>query len=174
MKLKHWNTCLAAAACAVALALPVAVQASPWFDLDNCSMCKNMTAEEGLMEHMEWENHLIESGMLSVTLVDPSYAAAFERAMTNMHATGEKLMTGEQMYLCGYCQGYGTLMMAGATWEKVDTEAGHISLVTSTDPVVVAQIREFGQRTIDEYATMMAASHGEHPHDTHEHPGDKH
>jgi len=173
MKLKHWNTCLAAAVCAVVLALPVAAQDSPWFDLENCSMCKSMTAEKGLMEHMEWENHLIESGMLSVTSVDPSYAAAFERAMTNMQATGEKLMTGKQMYLCGYCQGYGALMMAGATWEKVDSEAGHISLVTATDPAVVAQIREFGQRTIDEYAKMMA-SHGEHPHDTHEHPGDKH
>ena len=42
-----------------------------WFDLEGCSMRKHMTAEEGLMEHMHWENHLVSHGMLSLTRVDP-------------------------------------------------------------------------------------------------------
>ena len=84
-------------------------------------MCKHMSGEEGLMEHMEWENHLTKDGMMSVTVVGHGYEEAFGRAMANMEATGGKMMAGEKMYLCGFCQSYGGLMMAGANFENFET-----------------------------------------------------
>ncbi len=153
-----------------ALALPLAAAPgnAPWFDLENCSMCKHMTAEESLMEHMEWENHLTTDGMLSVTIVAAGYEEAFARSMQNMEATSEKLMTGEKMYLCGFCQSYGGLHMAGANFEHIETKTGTIELVTSHDPAVVEKIHAHGQKTIDEYNKMMAAgSHEGHSHGDH-------
>jgi len=155
-----------------ALALPLAAApgATPWFDLENCSMCKNMSSEEGLMEHMEWENHLTTDGMMSITIVAAGYEEAFARSMKNMKATGEKLMTGEKMYLCGFCQSYGGLHMAGANFEHIETKAGTIELVTSHDPAIVKKIHAHGQKTIDEYNKMVAAeSHGDHPQGDHPH-----
>lgn len=142
-----------------------------WFDLEDCSMCKNLTAEKGLLEHMEWETHLIHNGMLSVTVVDPEYTEAFKRAMANMEETGTKLMNGEQMYLCGFCTSYGGLHMAGATMEDVKTDLGLISLITANDSKTIEMIHKHGQRTIDEYAKMVEAEgdHAGHDHSKHAH-----
>jgi len=162
---------------AVALMIPFAAAAGEgaWFDLENCAMCKNMSAEEGLMEHMEWENHLVENGMLSITRVDPAYEDAFKRSMDNMQATGQKLMTGEQMHLCGFCQSYGGLHMSGANFEMIKADAGYIDLVTSGDPKIVAMIHKHGQRTIDEYNAMFGSScDGKHKHDEKHAHHDKH
>ena len=157
---------------AFAVPLAAAPGTTPWFDLENCSMCKGMMAEEGLMENMEWENHLTKEGMISITVVAAGYEEAFERSMKHMEATGEKLKTGEEMYLCGFCQSYGGLHMAGANFENIKTKAGSIGLVTSHDPEVVAKIHAHGQKTIDEYNKMVAAgSHEGHEHPDHpEHP----
>jgi hypothetical protein len=137
-----------------------------WFDLENCSMCKNMTAEEGLMEHMHWENFVIKDGWLTVTRVDPGFEEAFGRSMKNMEKTGQKLMSGEQMYLCGFCQSYGGLHMAGASFQTLETDVGYIDLVTSTDPEIIKKIHAHAERTIDEYKKMEAA---EVHHKGHEH-----
>ena len=159
--------------CVLALAsfvapVTAAPGSAPWFDLDNCEMCKNMTAEKGLMENMEWENHLTADGLISVTVVAAGYEEAFGRSMKNMTATADKMMAGEEMYLCGFCQSYGSLHMTGANFEQIPTKAGMIELVTSHDPAVVASIQKHGQKTIDEYNKMVAAeSHGAH--DGHNH-----
>ena len=142
----------------------------PWFDLKGCGLCQHMTAEEGLMEAMEWENHLTADGMMSVTVVAPGHEKAFHKAMKNMEATGAKLMTGEKMYLCGFCQSFGGLHMAGATFENFETAGGYINLVSSRDPAVIEMIHAHGQRTIDEYAKMVAAEdHGDPDHKGHDH-----
>jgi len=145
---------------AVAILLPLtgfAAQGDPWFDLENCSMCKTMTAEEGLMENMVWENYLTADGMMTVTVVDPAYEAAFQKSMLAMQAVGAQLAAGEEMYLCGFCQSYGGLVMAGADLENFDTAGGFINLISSQDPAVVEMIHAHGQRTIDEYDLMVAA-----------------
>ena len=149
-----------------------AAQGDPWFDLDNCKMCQPMTQEKGLMENMEWENHLTADGMMTVTVIAPGYEKAFESVMKKMEATGEKLMAGEKMHLCGFCQSYGGLQMAGATFENFVTGGGLINLVTSRDPAVIEMIHEHGQKTIDEHAKMMAAMDGgDHGHKDHpDHP----
>jgi hypothetical protein len=156
------------------LALPISALAgdTAWFDLENCSMCKNMPAQEGLMEAMEWENHLTADGYMAVTLVAHGYEDKYQAAMTDMQKAGEKMMAGEKMELCGFCQSFGTLVMAGATMEYFETNAGHINLVSSHDPAVVEKIHAHAQRTIDEYAKMFGGDehghdHGEHGHSHH-------
>lgn len=155
------------------LSVPLAFAAkddAPWFDLENCSMCKHMTAEEGLMEHMEWENLLTKDGMMSVTVVAHDYEEAFQRSMKNMEAEGMKMMSGQEMYLCGFCQSYGTLHMAGVNFENFETDMGYINLATSHDPAVVKQIHAHTQKTIDEYEKMVAAeAKGGHDHEGHDH-----
>ena len=155
---------------ALALPLGAAPDAAPWFDLEKCSMCKNMTAEKGLMEHMEWENHLIADGMMSITVVTAGYEEAFARSMENMKATGEKLMAGEKMYLCGFCQSYGGLHMAGANFEHIETKSGTIELITSRERPVRVVLPARPVPSPDEYNKMVAAeSHGEHPSGEHTH-----
>ena len=157
----------------LAMSVPMAFagEATPWFDLEKCSMCKHMTAEEGLMEHMEWENLLTKDGMLSVTVVTPEYEEAFHRSMKNMEAVGMKLMAGEKMYMCGFCESYGSLHMAGVNFENFETDAGYINLATSHDPAVIKKIHAHGQKTIDEYAKMVAAeAKDDHGHKGHDHP----
>ena len=138
----------------------------PWFDLDNCGMCKPMASEEGLMEHMVWEHHLISNGWMSVTTIAPEYMEAFERVHTAMGKVAEKMGQGEEVHLCGFCQSYMGLALAGANIENVKIGAGYIGLVTSNDAAVVARIQAHAKRTMDEYQKMMEA-HGEHG--THDH-----
>ena len=145
--------------CALLLAVAVgnAGEKAAWFDLEGCDVCRGMSSQEGLMEHMQWENHVIKNGVLSVTVVDPAYQAAYERAEKHMGEMGAKLAAGEELQLCGFCSSMGNLMMKGAQRETVKTAAGLITLVTSNDPQVAEAIRKHGQHTIDEYAKMMAA-----------------
>ncbi len=132
-----------------------------WFDMDNCGMCKPMASEEGLMDHMDWEHYLISNGWMSVTTVAPEFMEAFERAHTGMGEIAVKMAQGEEVHLCGFCQSYMGLAMAGANVENVKTSSGYIGLVTSADPAVVAKIKDHAKRTMDEYQKMMEA-HGEH------------
>lgn len=132
-----------------------AMTEAPWFDMENCAFCKNLTAEEGLMQHMTWENYVIPTGMMSVSTVAPGYEAKFQNAMKNMEEAGNRLMAGEKLPMCGMCQSFGMLFATGKMdYKMFDTKAGHIELATSTDPEVIAMIQKQAQRTIDEYAKM--------------------
>ena len=127
-----------------------------WFDMDTCSICRSFAAEEGLMDHMEWDAQLISNGMFTIAMVQPEYREAFARAAEKMQAVISKLESGEQMHLCGFCMSYGSLMQAGAKVEEFDTKAGHVSLITSSNPEVVTLIHAHGQRTLDEAEKMEA------------------
>jgi len=129
----------------------------PWFDLTNCSMCKNL-AEEGLIEHLEWENHLIKNGLITVSRVDEEYEEAMKRAEQKMTAVAAKLQSGEQVPLCGFCMSYGKLMMAGVQMEEIESEFGHITLMTASDPELVKMIHAHGQHTIDAYEEWQEAA----------------
>jgi hypothetical protein len=125
-----------------------------WFDLENCAMCKHLMTDPAMMENLGWENHLTMNGMMSVTIYRTEGAKAyFADASTKMEEVGQKLMAGEQMPLCNYCQSFGKLLMTGkVTLEEFETETGQIMLVSSDDPAVVKMIHEHGQHTIDEFA----------------------
>ncbi len=154
------------------LGLPAATGEGEWFDLEGCAICKNMAAEEGLMEHMQWETHLVSNGCMSVAVIDPAYVAKMERAEKNMKAVMAKLEAGEQMPLCGFCMSYGNLIANGVNYEEIETGWGtHISLMTSDKPEVVEMIQAHAQKTIDEYAKMMEGGEG---HDHADHSGHGH
>ncbi len=140
---------------AAPLAAVYAGQEKPFFDLENCDMCKNMSAEKGLMDNMKWENHAIDNGLISVTTVAEGYEEAFVRSEKNMQKTGELMMNGKKMDLCGYCQSFSSLMMSGAKMEGVETGAGHIMLVTGDNPELVKKIHAHVKRTNAEMAKMM-------------------
>ncbi len=122
-----------------------------WIDPPNCSMCKHMANEDGLLENMEWEIHLISNGALMFTHVPESHKAAFERAHKHMQDVGAKMMGGEKLPLCGFCRSYGELIMAGAEVENVEGEVVSVNLLTSADEEIVEKIRAHAQKTMDEY-----------------------
>ena len=148
-----------------ALTLSVGVagpEETNWFDAKNCAMCKNLGAEEGLLENMRWETHKISNGMLSVAVIPEEYEEKFARAAANMNKVAKEMQGGTTPHLCGFCTNYGMLMMSGATAEELHTDAGHISLVTASDSEVIEKIHKHADKTVAEYKKMMA---GEAPYD---------
>ncbi len=127
-----------------------------WFDIENCAMCKNFAAQEGLMDNVDWETHKISNGMLTVTKIASGYEEKFQKAAMAMQATATELQSGEQMHLCGFCTSYGELMMAGVSSDTIESEIGVIQLVTSNDKAVVKKIHEHAQHTIDAYEVWLA------------------
>ena len=136
---------------------------SGWFDMENCGFCKNLVKNPDLLPHMQWENHSLPNGSLSITVVEPGYEAAYAEAMGAMQALGTKMHSGEvdptTVKMCGHCAAYGQLMMAGANMQEVDGEAADVTLITSADPQVIAQIHEFTKRTNKEMEEFMSAGH---------------
>ncbi|MDH3890715.1 MAG: hypothetical protein OEV49_06490 [candidate division Zixibacteria bacterium] len=130
----------------------------PWFDMEKCTFCKHITAEKGLMEHMNFEYHNHSKGILSITVVDKDYQEAFARVSKKMTETGEKMMASKEPppYMCGHCAGYGEFIMAGVMPEVVSTDGGEITLWMSDKPEMVTKLHAFAQRTTDEYKKMHA------------------
>lgn len=126
----------------------------PWLDPMNCDMCKNMIAEDGLLQHMTTEVCPTSMGLIWMNMVPADYLDAYRRASANMDKTGEAMMAGKEMHLCGCCQNMGKLMMSGAHMEKVATKEGSVMLVTATDPEVVKAIHAHAERSNMEMAKM--------------------
>lgn len=141
----------------VAVAAFVVAEDKPWFDLENCEMCKGMVAQEGLMGNMNWDYYITKNGMMTVGTVAKGYMDKYKASKASMMEAMEKMMAGDEMYLCGFCTKHGELTHAGATLEEFTTKAGEVSLMTSTDPKIVKEIHAYAQKTIDELAKHMAA-----------------
>ena len=139
----------------VAVGTSIGDEGKAWFDIQNCGMCKNFSAEEGLMDNVDWETYKISNGMLTITKIGAGYEEKFQNAAKNAQATAMKLQAGEQMHLCGFCTSYGNLMMAGVSNEEVESEVGIIQLMTSNDEAVVKQIHEHAHHTIDAYEQWL-------------------
>ena len=134
-----------------------------WFDMENCSLCKNLMAEEGLMENMKMDSYVIATGWMMVSRVPEEYKAAHETAKKNMEKSVQKMMAGEEVYTCNFCMSYGAMMMAGAKFENFESDGAEIMLATSTDPEVITQIQKHAKRTKMEMEKMHggAQAHGE-------------
>ena len=144
----------------VAVAAFVVAEDKPWFDLENCSMCKGMIAQEGLMENMTWDHYLTKNGMMSVTTIADGYREKYDASHKTIMETVVKMKAGEEMYLCGFCTRHGELAQAGVNKEHFSTKAGDVSLMTSSDKKIVEEIHAFAQKTIDELAKMAAVNGG--------------
>ncbi len=147
---------IAVLALALLVTAAVAEEEQSWFDLENCAMCSKLGAEEGLMDHIDWETHKIANGMLTVSMVPAEYAEAFARASAKMQEVAAELHSGKPLKLCGFCMSYGAIAQAGANVEEIETGVGHIGLVTSDKPEVVKMIHAHAKRTMDEYEKWKA------------------
>lgn len=177
--MKKFTLLSIAVLCAVPWLASVALAGAPlksdsgWFDFENCAFCKNLAAEDGLLEHSTWENHPISNGMMNIITVEPEYAAAMQRAGEHMAALGQKIQAGEVnpmgLKMCQHCQTFGMMMMGGQVkMEEVRGDAAVVTLMTSDDPGVVKRLQEMAERDTKEMALLMGAD-AEHPHAT-EHP----
>jgi hypothetical protein len=138
-----------------------AVTGPQWFDLENCAFCKQLSAHEGLMDHVTWEYHDVANGMMNITTVHPDYKEAYLKAQHDMQVISSDLAAGKRTMadtpMCGHCLAYGMLMMSGVKMEYVDGKTAGVLLMTSDNPETVKKIKEFAERNRTELATMQAA-----------------
>ncbi len=183
--MKKFALAFSLALCALPLLASLAVAGGPmksesgWFDFENCAFCKNLTAEDGLLEHSTWENHPIKNGVMNIVTVEPEYAAAMVRAGEHMNTLGMKIQSGEVnpmgLKMCQHCQTFGMTMMSGKmNMEEVRGGAAVVTLMTSDDAAVVTKLHEMAARDTKEMALMMGGG-SDHPHGKSEHPkGNEH
>lgn len=130
-------------------------QEKAWFDMKNCDFCKNLVVDSMLLPNMVWEHHDISNGLMTVCIVKPEYKASYQKALDAMNKLGQEMAQGKKdIKMCGYCQAYGGLVMAGAKVENAHGDWGDVTLITSDKPEVQKMIKDFGQRTRDELAKM--------------------
>lgn len=139
-----------------------ATDEKPWFDMEHCDFCRNLMAAPHLFENMTWEHHDISDGLLTLTVVKPEYETAYLEAQHAMEKVAERLAKGDQsVKMCGHCEHYGKILMAGAKVEHIRTCAGDITLLTSDKPEVLSMIREYGKKTRDALAEGPPATRSE-------------
>lgn len=141
-----------------------------WFDFENCVFCKNLMEDPNLLSHTTWENHKVANGMMNIMTVAPEFKSSMAKANKAMEGVGMDIQSGKSnpmtMKMCGHCQEWGQLMMAGVTLEKVEGDAADVTLTTSDDPVLVARLHKLVERNNMEMEKMMAVSHD---HSGHQH-----
>lgn len=132
----------------------------PWFDMQNCEMCKHLMEDPELLNHMAMEHHNISAGLVSVCRVDPEYVDSYLKAQQSMMETSGKLMKGEPIRLCNMCKSLGDIIAAGAKRDVVESGNSYIVVTTSDQPEVVEKIHAWGERTNKE---MHAQEQGGNP-----------
>lgn len=130
-----------------------------WFDMENCSMCKNISGHAGLMENVTWEQHNIKNGIISMATVPEEYLATYRKAQQEMDGTAKRLMKGEALPLCGSCSAFGNILMKGVEMETVNTQHGDVMILTSADAGIVEELQDWAAKNAAEMA-----SHNEHGH----------
>ena len=159
--MKRAGTISIVAAVALMLALVVAAEDKPWFDMDNCDFCKHLMTDPGLMENMTWEHYSISNGLITITTVEDKYMEAYNKANAAMEEMAKKMEKGEEVKMCGSCMEYGALMQAGVKFEHLKTMHGHVTVMTSDKPELVAKIQAWGKRNMDEMEKMAQKEQGE-------------
>ena len=135
--------------------LAIAADEHPWFDFEKCEMCKNLTMIPDFMDHLHYKLVKVDNGFVAVTTADPGYVEKYKEVNVKMSEVGQKLMSGEQMYLCGSCQAMGALFMRGAKMQQGELDNGDVMVVTSDDPELVKDIHAFVDKNEAEMMKMM-------------------
>ena len=139
----------------LAFAMTVTADEAPWYDMENCEMCKSFSAQPGLMENMSWEQYKISNGFVSMSTVAKGHMDAYNTANAACDALGDKMATGEEVALCGSCVAMGGFFAKGATMEQVETSNGGLMLVTSSDAELVTAMHAWADRNAEEMSKMM-------------------
>jgi hypothetical protein len=154
--MKHHGVFILAAVIIIMAAGYAAAQEKPWFDMTNCSLCKELTKDPKLMDNMTWEHYDLSNGLLVLTTVKPEFKESYLKAQEGMNKVAAQMGQGTPVQMCGHCQAFGMLMMSGVKMESVSTSAGDIVLMTTDKPEILEQIRAYGNRTRTELAKMEA------------------
>jgi len=141
------------------MALSAATEEPPWFDMVNCEFCKHLTDDPELLNHTTWEHHNIANGVINVTTVAPEYMESYHKAGQAMEEVGARMMKGENVTMCGMCNAMGMLLQKGVKMEHIETKHGHVTLLTSDNPEMVAKIQSWGKRNQDEMAKIEQMEH---------------
>ncbi len=129
--------------------------AKAWFDLESCGMCSNLSAQDGLLEHVTWEQHNLANGIVSVTTVADGYLEKYRAANKKMEQVGMKMMQGEKIDLCGMCTSLSGIMMGGKVMpDYVMTQHGSVMILTSQDAETVKSLQKWAATTNSEMEKM--------------------
>ena len=129
----------------------------PWFDMQNCAFCKEVTAQPGLMDHMRHEYHNVSAGILTVGYVDKEFQDKFKAAQAGMQKVVADLQAGKQVPMCQHCAKIGEFYMKGVTMEEIKSSEAVVIVYSHTDPEAIKDIQAFGARNNEELAKMKAA-----------------
>jgi hypothetical protein len=128
----------------------------PWIDMEKCAFCKQLSAQEGLIENMHREYHNIDDGIIQITNVDPEYHDMFEKAQHNIEKVAADMQSGGEMpYMCGHCEAYGAFMMASVKPECVESEDSHVCVMIGDTPEMVEKLHKFADKSNAEIAKLM-------------------
>jgi hypothetical protein len=119
----------------------------PWFDMQNCEMCKYLLEDPELLNNLTHEHHAISAGQVSICRVKPDYVNSYLQAQQGMMETGKRLMKGEQVQLCNMCKSLGDLIASGVKRDVIESGDTYIVVTTSAEPEVVKKIHAWGERT---------------------------
>jgi hypothetical protein len=151
--MKRFSLTFLLVAVLVAVTTITIAQEKPWLDMKNCAFCKTLLKDPQLVENMTFEHHDISNGLLSLTVVKPEFHDSYMAAEHEMEKLAAEVASGNtDIPMCGSCEYYGKLVMAGAKFEHISTCAGEILLITSDKPEVLEMIRYYAKRSRDELA----------------------
>ena len=128
----------------------------PWFDMQNCVFCKPWM-ETGLMKVMQDNQYPMSNGVVTVSTVPATRMADYKKVCGQMDALGKRAMSGEKLQMCQSCETMGSFFARGAKMEQIWTKDGSVSMLTSSDSTLVADMQKWAQRNMDERKKMGSA-----------------
>jgi len=130
-----------------------------WFDMESCDMCRPLTENPELLMNITWEQHNISNGIVSVTTVEKDYVEVYRKAHSEMGEVGASMEKGNHTELCGMCTNLVGMMMKGVEQEGVVTTHGDVWILTSKDPLVVADLQKWASKNKEEMEKHMQSGH---------------
>jgi hypothetical protein len=146
---------------AAGLALSGAVadaEEKTWFDTEKCAFCRQVGQQAGLLESMKTEYHDARTGIISVAYVGDDHWDEFGKARQGMQKVAEEMQSGTMPYMCGHCETLGSFYGRGVQIESIRSEKCILSLYSSADSGMVAELQAFGRRCAAESARWRAAA----------------
>lgn len=131
-------------------------QDAGWFDMENCDMCRPLTEDPELLDNLTWEIYEISNGIVMLTTVNEGFEKSYEKVNTEMNKVVDRIMKGEKVQLCNSCQFMNQIYMRAPKVETIKTQNGDISIMTSDNPELVADLKTWARRSNEEMAKLEA------------------